>query len=374
MDIQLQSASWLELAKRLPMPILQRSPVLSMGYGWALLDRGDLEGCGVWFDTAQDLHDRYQSAKGPENMLISDILQFDLLPATVASARAYIAAATDNMEGVFKHTHDALALIPSGQYQKRGIVTMLLAIAYWGLGELNEAEAAIIESLADAKRVGNPLICNSLYMVLGELYIQQGCLEKASALLNETITRVAQENQVPILLASLYLGLAKAAFLGGENQLAYALLEDSKIHAQKFALEDWEYRYYLMLARVYCREGFVDLARDCLRESKAHYFLSLIPDDLSFEDLETMIDRAAVPVHPAQLSKEHANRSLPEPLTVRELEVLALIASGSSNQEICNTLFLALSTVKGHNQAIYGKLQVKRRTEAVAKATALGLI
>lgn len=374
MDMQLQSTSWLELAKRLPLPILQRSPVLSMGYGWALLDMGDIEGCGVWFDKAQDLYDRYQTAEGSENMLISDILQFDLLPATIASARAYIAAATDDMDGVFKHTRDALTRIPSGQYQKRGVVTMLLAVAYWGQGELNEAEAAIIESLADAKRVGNPLICNSFYMVLGELYIQQGCLKKASALLNETISRVTRENQVPILLASLYLGLAKAAFMGGENQQAYALLEDSKVYGQKFALGDWKYKYYLMLARVYCSEGFVDLARDCLRESKLHYYLNPIPDDFSFTDLETMINMAEAPKHPVQLSKEHANRSLPEPLTVRELEVMALIASGSSNQEICNTLFLALSTVKGYNQAIYGKLQVKRRTEAVAKAKALGLI
>ncbi len=50
----------------------------------------------------------------------------------------------------------------------------------------------------------------------------------------------------------------------------------------------------------------------------------------------------------------------------RELEVLHLIAQGLSNQEISERLFLALDTVKGHNQKIFGKLQVQRRTEAVA--------
>ena len=61
-------------------------------------------------------------------------------------------------------------------------------------------------------------------------------------------------------------------------------------------------------------------------------------------------------------------------LTGRELEVLRLIAEGLSNQEISERLFLALNTVKGHNQIIFDKLQVQRRTEAVARARELGLL
>ncbi len=61
-----------------------------------------------------------------------------------------------------------------------------------------------------------------------------------------------------------------------------------------------------------------------------------------------------------------------EPLSQRELEVLQLIAQGLSNQEISARLFLALDTVKGHNRRIFDKLQVQRRTEAVARARALG--
>jgi LuxR family maltose regulon positive regulatory protein len=63
-----------------------------------------------------------------------------------------------------------------------------------------------------------------------------------------------------------------------------------------------------------------------------------------------------------------------EPLSERELEVLRLIADGLSNQEIGERLFLALDTVKGHNRHIFDKLQVQRRTEAVARARELGLI
>ena len=69
-----------------------------------------------------------------------------------------------------------------------------------------------------------------------------------------------------------------------------------------------------------------------------------------------------------------SSQPLIEPLSERELEILALIAEGLSNREISQRLFITLSTVKGHNGNIFGKLQVKRRTEAVARARELGLI
>ncbi|MMZ67804.1 Response regulator protein VraR [compost metagenome] len=69
-----------------------------------------------------------------------------------------------------------------------------------------------------------------------------------------------------------------------------------------------------------------------------------------------------------------ATAPLIEPLSERELEVLRLIAQGLSNQEISERLFIALPTVKGHNRAIFDKLQVKRRTEAVALARERGLL
>lgn len=63
-----------------------------------------------------------------------------------------------------------------------------------------------------------------------------------------------------------------------------------------------------------------------------------------------------------------------DPLSDRELEVLRLIAAGHSNAEISQRLYLALSTVKGHNLRIFNKLQVENRTEAVARARELGLL
>jgi ATP/maltotriose-dependent transcriptional regulator MalT len=79
-----------------------------------------------------------------------------------------------------------------------------------------------------------------------------------------------------------------------------------------------------------------------------------------------------------QKSGDKADRpsaqALIDPLSQRELEVLQLIAQGLSNDEIGKRLFLALDTVKGHNRRIFDKLQVQRRTEAVARARELGLL
>lgn len=86
MDLQLQSAFWFDMAKKLPVTILEKSPVLAMGYGWALLDMGDIETSVEWFKKSQKLYDIFQANEHLENIIINDRTQFDLLPATIASA------------------------------------------------------------------------------------------------------------------------------------------------------------------------------------------------------------------------------------------------------------------------------------------------
>jgi LuxR family maltose regulon positive regulatory protein len=66
--------------------------------------------------------------------------------------------------------------------------------------------------------------------------------------------------------------------------------------------------------------------------------------------------------------------SLVEPLSARELEVLRLLAAGRSNAELARELVVVEGTVKTHLIHIYGKLGVHSRTQAVARARALGLL
>ncbi|MCQ2010838.1 MAG: response regulator transcription factor [Sporolactobacillus sp.] len=66
--------------------------------------------------------------------------------------------------------------------------------------------------------------------------------------------------------------------------------------------------------------------------------------------------------------KKNQNKALHDDLTNREMEVLLLMASGKSNQEIADDLFIALKTVKVHVSNILSKLEVQDRTQAVIYA------
>ena len=78
---------------------------------------------------------------------------------------------------------------------------------------------------------------------------------------------------------------------------------------------------------------------------------------------------------PAVASRLDASqRSADQRLTVREAEVLQLVAGGSTNREIGQALFLSEATVKSHLVHIFTKLGVGSRTAAVAKARELGAI
>jgi LuxR family maltose regulon positive regulatory protein len=62
------------------------------------------------------------------------------------------------------------------------------------------------------------------------------------------------------------------------------------------------------------------------------------------------------------------------PLSEREVEVLELVAAGRSNAEIARELYLSVGTVKAHVHHIFGKLLVRSRSQAVARARELHLL
>jgi LuxR family maltose regulon positive regulatory protein len=109
----------------------------------------------------------------------------------------------------------------------------------------------------------------------------------------------------------------------------------------------------------------------------ANRILDFFPQslDVTFQS-KTLAPYAQLPWRavPGSAGVANPKSEMIEPLTDRELEIMRLIADGHSNAEIGQQLFLALSTVKGHNLRIFNKLQAQNRTEAVARARDLGLI
>jgi LuxR family maltose regulon positive regulatory protein len=73
-------------------------------------------------------------------------------------------------------------------------------------------------------------------------------------------------------------------------------------------------------------------------------------------------------------STQPLEEELLDPLTPRELEILGLICQGYSNPEIAAELVVTVNTIKKHTSNIYGKLGVRSRTQAIARAQQLNLI
>jgi DNA-binding NarL/FixJ family response regulator len=121
---------------------------------------------------------------------------------------------------------------------------------------------------------------------------------------------------------------------------------------------------YVALAGLQADAGDYQAAQENLDTGRGLVERDITPEIISMmNEVEEKLGNIVPPFEP-----------LVDSLSERELEVLRLIAQGLSNREISEQLFLALSTVKGHNQNIFGKLQVQRRTEAVARARELGLL
>lgn len=209
--------------------------------------------------------------------------------------------------------------------------------------------------------------------------IRQGNLAAAAHL--------AQTHHLPLSQARVHL-------VQGNPSAALAVLEP---YRQQMEAKGWhDERLKAMILQAVAlhalgeNEKAVHVLRDALALAEPGGFIRIFVDE-GLPMFRLLTEGAAQGIMPEYVSKllaafEAEKRkaeeisSLPsaqplvEPLTSRELEVLSLIAQGLSNDEIGKRLFLALDTVKGHNRRIFDKLQVQRRTEAVARARELGLL
>jgi len=103
---------------------------------------------------------------------------------------------------------------------------------------------------------------------------------------------------------------------------------------------------------------------------------SYLLKDTSVEDIAGTIRRvvAGDTSIPGQVAKRLTERSGRQQLTEREREVLEFLIKGRSNKEIAASLFISEETVKSHLKTLFGKLQVRDRTEAAIAAIRHGIV
>jgi len=313
-----------------------------------------------------------------------------------------------------------LQLIDDYSPSSAGVVYFGLARICYEWNDLDAAEQYGERTLQLARQydqfINRFILCA---VFLARLKLVRGDMPGAAALLAQAEQSAHQHNFVHRMpdvvgiqvLMFLCLGnLATAAELAGQYKLpmsqarvllfqgdpsaALAVLE---LYRQQVEAKDWQdvrLRVIVLQAVAHYANGnkimAVELIGEALALAEPGGFIRLFVDE-GIPMSELLSAAAAQGIWPDYVNKLLAafemktrdkqptalapsHPSLVEPLSPRELEVLGLIAQGLSNHEICQRLFLALDTVKGHNRKIFEKLQVQRRTEAIARARELGLL
>jgi LuxR family maltose regulon positive regulatory protein len=201
------------------------------------------------------------------------------------------------------------------------------------------------------------------YLVLARVLVAQDRPGKALALLDRLLAQaVAQDRMGSVIEIQALRALAQEA--GGDEPAAVTTLAEALTLAGP--------RGYV---RVFADEG--PPMRALLGRIVAAYRAGqpsarAIPFSHLARVVQAFDGKRAVPG-----SAPAAAAGLPgliDPLTGRELQVLAMLAAGEPNQAIANELFVTLFTVKKHVSHLLGKLGAANRTEAVARARDLGLI
>lgn len=180
---------------------------------------------------------------------------------------------------------------------------------------------------------------------------------------------------------------ARLLLAQGELTAARRWLDRLQTYTADFGLTRWQVSVAILQTLLADEAGQDAAARDHLAEAlrlaaPQGYLRAFLDEDARVIALlgearaadpafvDRLLDAAGIPgVHQPGLAQP-----LIEPLSERELEVLALVAQGLRNQEIADRLVIALGTVKRHINNIYGKLAVGSRTEAIAKARDLHIL
>jgi len=173
-------------------------------------------------------------------------------------------------------------------------------------------------------------------------------IERATVLLERLLQAAETEGRMGVAIEALALQ-ALANWRRGEQASSMTFLER--------ALRLAEPESYVRL--------FIDLGLPMARLLLEAHSRNVIPD---------YADKLLTAFGAGPSFSDITEKPMPEPLSSREQEVLQLIAAGLTNPEIAKALVVSSETVKKHTSSIYGKLGVRSRIEAAARARELGLL
>jgi ATP/maltotriose-dependent transcriptional regulator MalT len=250
-----------------------------------------------------------------------------------------------------------------------------MAVALGHLGQIaileqdyHQADDLYRQSLGFYREIGDRGGLATSLAGLGDAALALGKVDEAGKHLHQAL-QVATEIQFLPLAFSLSISAGRLLLHTGQGELSATLLTFVAHHPASDG--EAKERAEQLLAR--CQ---AQLQPEQFASAEQTGLTSTLEDVLALLLSGAMVpsegDRASPLLPTAQ--EQPPDQALIEPLTPRELDVLRLLADGLSNKEIATELVLTLGTVKWYNNQIYGKLNVKSRTQAIARASELSLL
>ncbi|MHC8355764.1 helix-turn-helix transcriptional regulator [Pseudomonas sp. LB3P81] len=264
--------------------------------------------------------------------------------------------------------------------QDKRVLYGFLGLAQLAANRLDYAQAFVhlrdAERLMQQWRIPDTVYRSVLLQISSHFWLQQGRPELARDALIRVLRhyRGPHARQAPPatleLIARIEYQLVLAETYLQQTQKPLDRLRHLLDHAQQHAMLALETELQLAISEVADLTGEPGLARTALAAG-----LALVDRCNAQQALRDLRLR-----QPGLLCRLRGDASVAgmatdaSRLSIRELEVVTLIAQGNSNQQIAEQLFISLHTVKTHARRIYSKLGVERRTQAVAKAKEMGVV
>ena len=347
--------SWLDA---LPAGAFAEDPRLCVARAWLAMDRGQLAEVESWTAAA----DAGFLALPPSEATAR-------IASDVAVLRAVHRFKTGNVTAASEAAQQVLALELGEDSFSRTVAGCILGLTHYWAGRDGEAIPALEQAVTIARSTGNDLAAAYALGYLALVQVERGDLDGAEMVSHEATT-VSDEPGFAEHFVLLIAHLAQGRVHEGRGDLASAdaALARAAELARRGAGRIELAAAYLVLARVRGRCGDVAGRNGLLRDARETLELCSDPGAVA------LALAAAAPGPPAVRQAGDPGTAPWEELTGRELEVLRVLRTSLSLREVGATLYVSQNTVKTHTRAIYRKLRVSTREQAVARARELRLL